>query len=307
MAGGGATLREQREDRSSIGRQAAFGLIGVVVSVAISGLPSDAIMPALLGLAILGLGGGSLARSRREIDALVAGGVAGAFGFGILTLGKPNGPSSVASFIFGVIVVAVILGVLAVGSFALRAGLGQSRSPHGDPDLEGLLPLSVAGRPLERWSVSGAGYPFLRVLGIQGDIRAVDGRLKAIGLLPRDVSFAFAGRSSPEEPPKSIIVHRYRGVPIGTVRQVLELKVGFGVVDDPEIDDWTEVEIAGRHVLRGVDAMIMQTEHARGVPYVYDVRDLHFAIVTDDEGWADEALRLLPQASTGGEPMARPA
>jgi len=75
------------------------------------------------------------------------------------------------------------------------------------------------------------------------------------------------------------------------------LSIGFGAVDNPELDDWTEVEIAGRRVLRGVQAMVMQTEHARGIPYIYDVGDLHFGVVTDDEAWANEAVGLLPPSS----------
>ncbi len=215
-------MNEQRAGRSSIGRVAALGATGVVVSGALAGLPNDAIVPALFGVAILGVVGGSLARSRREVAALVVGGVAGGFGIFILTLGKPNGPSSVASLVFDVIIIAVILGAFAVLRYAFRGGRvleafavlryafrggrGRSRRPHDDPLLEAFLPSLVAGRSLDRWSIAGSRYPFQRVLGNHEDLRAIEGKLETIGLPPRDVSFGFAGRASLDDPRYSITV-----------------------------------------------------------------------------------------------------
>ena len=52
--------------------------------------------------------------------------------------------------------------------------------------------------------------------------------------------------------------------------------------------------IGGKEVFVGSPAMLRQSEHQRGTPYLYQTDDTMFLIITDDEAWAREALAALP-------------
>jgi hypothetical protein len=55
-------------------------------------------------------------------------------------------------------------------------------------------------------------------------------------------------------------------------------------------------EIGGKEVAVGPLDVIRQTEHQRGRPYLYGstALDVSFIVITDDEAWAEEAIRALP-------------
>ena len=125
-----------------------------------------------------------------------------------------------------------------------------------------------------------------------GDIDGIEAELKTHGLAMDDVSFAVGGRTSPDDRPYFVIAVRFKGMPADSLAEILGIPDGFPA-DHPE-----GVLVArtfdGKAVLVGDATMIDQSEHARGVPYIYNVDDVRFMVVTDDPGWAEDALRQLP-------------
>jgi hypothetical protein len=65
-----------------------------------------------------------------------------------------------------------------------------------------------------------------------------------------------------------------------------------------DTDEWItdDREIGGKLVAVGPPDLIRQTAHQRGRPYLYGSTALgvSFIVVTDDEAWAEEAIRALP-------------
>ena len=59
-------------------------------------------------------------------------------------------------------------------------------------------------------------------------------------------------------------------------------------------DTFVPRTIAGREVKVGTAAMIGQSEHIRGLPYLVEADGFSFVVVTDDPDWAEEAIAALP-------------
>ena len=118
--------------------------------------------------------------------------------------------------------------------------------------------------------------------------------LATLGLTVDDVSLAVDGRSGPNDPPFFVNALRIKGLPTDQWRSTLGLDPGAFEVDHLTAGTFTKATVGGKVVLRGVLAMIDQTTHARGLPYVYSTGDVQFVVVTDDPAWAADAMRQLP-------------
>jgi hypothetical protein len=174
--------------------------------------------------------------------------------------------------------------------------LADRRLPHEAPDLEAMLPEEVAGRRLATWSVTGLDYLRGGPEGEQGVLPLLESEQAAfeetaasLAVEIDEYAMAVAGRSDVEaDPPYFVFAHRIKSVPA--------VMLGPGqTVDRPDAGPWSLVTLGGRTVLVGTEAMVDQTEHMRGRPYLYDVGDVRFTVFTDDEAWALEALaRLCP-------------
>lgn len=178
----------------------------------------------------------------------------------------------------------------------LQQGLDDLRTnrPHDAPDLEAMLPREVAGRRLATWSVIGLDYlgggpegsPALPLLSM-ADRDAFEEMATSLGLVVDDWAMAVGGRSDVEgDPPYFVFAHRIKSVP------AVWLEPGH-TVDYPDAGTWSQLTLGGRTVRVGTEAMLPQTQHVRGRPYVYDVGDVRFTIVTEDEAWATDALSGL--------------
>ena len=180
--------------------------------------------------------------------------------------------------------------------------LARRRLPHEAPDLEAMLPGEVAGRRLATWSVIGLDHlrggpedgPGLSPL-LESEQEAFEEMAASLAVDVDDLAMAVAGRSNVKaDPPYFVFAHRIRSVP------AVMLEPGQ-TVDRPDAGPWSMVTLGGRTVPVGTEAMFDQTEHVRGRPYLYDVGDVRFTVVTDDEAWAQEALaRLCPDLSPRG-------
>jgi hypothetical protein len=189
---------------------------------------------------------------------------------------------------------------------ALGSGAGQAERcnplnavlPHQAPALEAMLPKRVAGRDLATWSLAGrCWFEFLidddavieEILADVSDPDAVD--------LSR-LAYAVAGRDNPAADPPYFVYAANRPQSEDEIGLTLLLLLGGAAYRDGEaganLDDYEQVTIAGKRVYVGTSDMLDQTEHQRGKPYYYDTDDAMFIVITDDEGWATEAIGSLP-------------
>jgi hypothetical protein len=163
------------------------------------------------------------------------------------------------------------------------------RAPHQDPLLEILLPATVSGQRLLRWSVVG-----WEALGLSGPIEPaemeeIEADLADRGLAIDDASQAFAGRAGAGDPAYSVLAVRLTG------SRAADLPPWVGVADEATASTgWTTIEIADRVVRRGTPEMVGQDEHVRGTPYAYDRGDVRFVVTSDRDDWVEAALRQLP-------------
>jgi hypothetical protein len=86
-----------------------FAVVAAVLAGLVSLLPPGTDAMAVYVLVMVGVLGGSVARSAAEVLALVAGGIAGTLLVCVVTFGGPSGPSSMGSLLFGVAITAVLL------------------------------------------------------------------------------------------------------------------------------------------------------------------------------------------------------
>jgi hypothetical protein len=163
--------------------------------------------------------------------------------------------------------------------------------PNDAPELEETLPSTIAGRELKRWSV--AAESFWKTVG--GDKRYWAPQLASVGLSPSDVEMAVAGRSDRSDPPFIVWALRFshasadamEGPPASLAMAAMRVDVDRG-------ENWRDASIGGKKVLIGNPAMVQQDDHHRGLPYLYLSPPTIYAVIADDEVWAEEVLRQLP-------------
>jgi hypothetical protein len=139
---------------------------------------------------------------------------------------------------------------------------------------------------MTRWSVIGRDY-FAYVGADTAAIDAAESDLTAAGLSIEDVGWAVDGRSSESDPPYFVFALRFAGSDASTLTTDAAL-------DHPEAGEFTTESLGGKTVKRGTIAMIDQTAHVHGLPYLCDSGDVRYIVVTDDPAWAADALRQLP-------------
>lgn len=165
---------------------------------------------------------------------------------------------------------------------------------HDDIELEALLPAIVSGRPLTQESYRGTDL-FKDLFALtDADVAGVEAELANQRLTIDDVSLAVDGRSQPSDPPYFVDALHFRGIQADQLQARLGLEPGALSLDHPAAGSFSKVTVGGKQVLRGTIAMIDQTSHARGIPYVYHAGEVQFVVVTDDPAWAADALRQLP-------------
>jgi hypothetical protein len=179
-----------------------------------------------------------------------------------------------------------------LGWLTRRAPPPASAFDHDAPELEATLPATVAGRPLVRWSV--AGDNFWKAAGGKRVRSALTPELAALGVAPTDMEMAVAGREDTRhDPPFIIWVLRFgdlKGVPLtGPLPLALAMGAMRGNVNRGE--NWRDARFAGRQVLIGNRDMISQNRYHVGLPYVWLTNDAIYALVADDEAWAEEVIR----------------
>jgi len=177
-------------------------------------------------------------------------------------------------------------------SSLLIPACAQNALPHQAADLEALLPNRVAGRELEVWSARGQCW--LDALGATPEKLAKAG-YSLEGFNVDDLAIATAGRSDTQnDPPYFVFVLL---VPKDESEQKLAIAlfssaVGITTSIDPATLD--QQTVGGKDVLVGTTSQMIQSEHQRGLPYLYETPRHFYIVVTDDPAWAADALRQLP-------------
>jgi hypothetical protein len=171
---------------------------------------------------------------------------------------------------------------------------------HGAPELEAMLPATLAGRTLTRWSL--AGRCVLEAIVQDGSrIDSIIARADELDPRPLDLShlrYAIAGRTDTTADPPWFVYAASR--PLAADEIALSSLVLFGggaFVDMSTADDlrtYQQATIAGKPVFVGDGAMLKQSEHQRGAPYLYQTDDAMFLVITEDRAWAEEAFAELP-------------
>jgi hypothetical protein len=173
---------------------------------------------------------------------------------------------------------------------------------HQVPELEGLLPASVAGRSLARWSVRGpcwvqvvTGLPPADIDGYVARLESSDdpGRIDLAHL-----AYAVAGRSNTKNDPPFFVFGAARPQDGDELTVTLAFLLGGASFHDLDnaanLTNYDERTIAGKQVYEGTVDMLNQGEHQRGRPYIYQTDDYLFVVITDDDAWAADAIGQLP-------------
>jgi len=181
----------------------------------------------------------------------------------------------------------------------LLSRIGIGRAKHSDFDhhasaLEETLPQEIAGRPLAKWSVSGA--EFWKAVGRKPNASAM-AELETLGLGTGDMQMAAAGRADTRrDPPYLVWGVKFGNLTGAPLREAFPLHLAMTVmrVDTHRGEGLKERVIAERQVLVGDEQMVNQNSFHRGRPYVYFTHSAIYAVIAEDELWAAEAIRSLP-------------
>ena len=170
--------------------------------------------------------------------------------------------------------------------------------PHQAPELEAVLPATVSGRQLLKWSLRGRCWLQMAISDPARRDAFVKEFTSATNPNPVDDSrlvYAIAGRSAPDHPPYFVFA-ALSAENEEEFQLVTSLMIaGAGATDAAWTGDaYQSKTLAGKEVAVGSEAMLRQDSHRRGRPYVYETHEYVFLLITDDDAWATDALRQLP-------------
>lgn len=163
---------------------------------------------------------------------------------------------------------------------------------HDAPEVEGLLPTTVAGRRLATWSVRGKAT--LDLWGLSAnDIAVIDTKLASAGVQSADIIQATAGRADvQQDPPYFVFAFQIPTNAADLLGGYAIAAAGFArEIRDGDLIDRT---VGGKAVSVGPADLIVQDEHERGLPYLYEYQGIAFVVITDDATWAADAISQLP-------------
>ena len=173
--------------------------------------------------------------------------------------------------------------------------------PHQAPEIEAVLPATVAGRALTRWSVRGRCWPellfntpaaidaFVAEYTTPGNPNPIDGT---------NLVYGVAGRLDTKSDPPFFVYAAVLPANDDEVALALTLlRGGAGFHDVSGASDQTRYQqktIAGKDVYVGSLDMLDQDTHQRGRPFLYANNEYMFLVITDDDTWAADAIEQLP-------------
>ncbi len=163
-----------------------------------------------------------------------------------------------------------------------------------------MLPGTVDGRPLSRWSVRGRCWlevafdspaaidAFVLKFTTPSNPNPIDGTKLVYGI---------AGRSDTKKDPPYFVFAAVRPSNDDETSLARSLLFGGASIRDLSAMDLTNYEtqsIAGKQVYVGTLSMLVQGDHQRGRPFFYQNDRYMFLVITDKPEWAAEAIGQLP-------------
>jgi len=166
-----------------------------------------------------------------------------------------------------------------------------------------VLPASVAGRTLVRWSVRGLCVINLFARDVPGGeeafLDAVFGPGSPGSVDPDQLAYAVAGRLDTEaDPPHFVFAAARSGNADERDLNLFFLLAGAGFDDMTgalNLDGFTAQTVGGKVVWVGTADMLTADAHQQGTPYLYWT-DTAFFLVVGSPAWATDALSQLPAA-----------
>ncbi len=110
------------------------------------------------------------------------------------------------------------------------------------------------------------------------------------------MEYVLAGRSGPDDPPNFIHALRYPPDQATTEFAIDLFFESIGVLD-PELFDLGSLEsstIGDKEVSIAPEELLVTSENERGTAYFYATADYLFAVIANDQAWAQEVLSQLP-------------
>jgi hypothetical protein len=187
------------------------------------------------------------------------------------------------------------------GSAVACPAPASGTSPHQAPEVEGILPSIVAGRPLTRWSVRGRCW-LEEVVDTPAHIAEVVAEFTTSSnpdpIDDTNLVYGVAGRSDTKTDPPYFVYTAVRPPNNDEIAFVLFLLFGGAKFHDIEaatdLTHYRAQTIAGKQVYVGTADMLAQDTHQRGRPYLYQTDRYVFLVITDDDAWAAGAIGQLP-------------
>jgi hypothetical protein len=172
---------------------------------------------------------------------------------------------------------------------------------HQAPEIEAVLPATVAGHALARWSVRGECWLEL-AYNTQTDIAAfLAAFTTAANPNPNDPAqlvYGVDGRSNTQTDPPYFVFAALRPQNSDEASAAMYLLAGLATYQDPstagDLTRYKQETIAGKKVYVGTLAMLAQSVHQRGKPYLYQTDQYTILVITDNDAWAADAIRQLP-------------
>ena len=167
--------------------------------------------------------------------------------------------------------------------------------------MEAVLPATVGGRALTRWSVRGRCWLELLITN-PADIEPFLAQFRTASN-PEPVSetglvYGVAGRSDLSSDPPFFVYAAVRPTNDSEVALALALLFGGAGYKDvaaaADLNHYEPKTIAGKQVYVGTLDMLEQDTHQRGRPYLYQTNDYMFVVITDQDSWAADSLGQLP-------------
>jgi hypothetical protein len=189
----------------------------------------------------------------------------------------------------------------AASSGAACADPAEVARSHQAPEIEAILPATVQGRQLTRWSVRGRCWLQL-AFGTSSQMDTFVAMFKTpTNPDPVDdtrLVYGVAGRSDTSTDPPYFVFAAVRPEDDDETGLALALVFGLAgfrdVAGATDLTHYKETTIAGKDVFLGTADMVDQDSHQRGKPYLYQDDRHMFVVITDDDAWAAEAIGKLP-------------
>ena len=195
------------------------------------------------------------------------------------------------------------------GSSSPASAAGCAPSPsalpvvsHQAPEVEAVLPASVAGRTLTRWSLRGQCWLELASGKTGSDLDQLVTSLQSAAPHQLDLTnlaYGVAGRSDTHTDPPFFVYGAARPTDQAEIELAVQLLFSGAGFHDPyagsDLRNYQKETIAGREVYLGTLDMLTQDEHQRGRPFLYQTDAFMFLVITDEDAWAADAIGQLPK------------